>query len=216
MNSTVNALLNATLTADQVAALPAGSNTTKTLWDLIDPKLRFLLLNQTAVSASWNVTQALSLNQTKLDWATIPSSVQAILQQEQQSQQIAQLSFLAWGWVNSNTDMFANTTLASLLSTQSKALLPNMTALVSQLHFESVVNMTLLKGNRCNDLIESAMQIMQFNGIRIKRANGFHNSMERRTRPPPPPPTPFDVITRVMMQTQQVLRTYLPRSFKHF
>lgn len=165
MNKSATVLINAI-----VPALGSG-NDTAYFWDLINPVQRLVLLNQTDIAATlaWNVTQQFEQNQTNLNWDTIPSNVQLFLQQEVTQNQLASLTFLSWGWTDSN-NTFASTTLFSLFTTQGQQNLPTIRSIIAPLTFSTVLNTTVLtQGKRkmrpskqVNNLFEDIQEALPF------------------------------------------------------
>ena len=119
------------------------TNDTIYLWDLISPLTRFILLNQTRIQNIWNVKQAILLNQTKLDWSSLPSYVKSILVNDTFQQSLINMTFSNWGWTDS-TSQYANVTLFSLIPSKYLLNLPNITNILSNLRFNLVLNTTIL------------------------------------------------------------------------
>ena len=189
------------------ATVATQSNDTRYIWDLIDPVYRFVLLNQSLIFAQWDVSQALANNQTKLNWDSIPANVQTILLTERTQNLFLNLSFLDWGWVNSNTDAFSNSTLFSLLSSQAQATYANVSATLAQITFNTLVNTTLLRRQRPNrycldDLSGSVKNNLDLKGSLSKR-DAKHSFFR-----PTPPPTPFNVIKRILSQAASKVNSY--------
>lgn len=134
VNNTVQAILQSLSTAQ-------GSTY---LWDLIPLTARFVLLNQTAVQQlPYNITDEFLKNNTNLSWATLPSNVQSLLKNEQVNLQFLNLTLAQLGVVDS-TSTIAGYTIYQLLNPTCQALLPNVTALLSQVSIDTQVNATAL------------------------------------------------------------------------
>jgi hypothetical protein len=189
------------------AVVATQSTDSKYIWDLIDPVYRFVLLNQSLIFVQWNVAQALANNQTKLNWDSIPANVQTILLTERTNNLFLNLTFLDWGWVNSNTDAFSGVTLFSLLSAQAQSVYANVSATLAPLTLNTLVNATLLRRQAPNrycldDLSNSVKNVMQFKGSFSKR-DAKHSFFR-----PTPAPTPFNVVKRILQQAGKVVNTY--------
>lgn len=102
------------------------------------------MLNQSSIkSLGWDVQSLLNVT-TRLEWTSLPENVKNAV-----SQQVASLSFLNttfsdWNWVNS-TNLYANSTLFSILPSTLITILPNLTSLYGQLSLNDVVNITALR-----------------------------------------------------------------------
>jgi hypothetical protein len=177
------------------------------LWDLLPAVNRLLLLNQTQVQTlGYNVNQNFSAS--KLLWVNLPTPVQNLLSSQLVNLGLLNLSFLEWGWVNSNTDQFFNSTLYSLLSTNQVALLPNVTNLLNQISFSQVVNSTALRRSKgfneaCDSLRLSYLPVQELNG-RFKRARPGASFF--RPPPPPPPVTSWTIFDRAVSRAARFLR----------
>ena len=205
LNSSVLKIKNATV--DSSTPL---STTVVNLWDLLPPINRFLLLNQTQVqSLGWSVTQNLASNTTRLQWSTLPTSVQNLLSNQFTNLNFLYLSYLDWAWVNSNADQFFNVTLYSLLSTDQVALLPTISTITNQLSLSQVVNTTALKRtNGFGELCESLKLNYEPSGLRSKR--GLPNrypSVPKTTTPKPV--TPWTLIDQAFSNAYKLLRSYV-------
>jgi hypothetical protein len=177
------------------------------LWDLLPSVNRLLLLNQTQVQTlGYNVNQNFSAS--KLLWVNLPTPVQNLLSSQLANLGLLNLSFLEWGWVNSNTDQFFNSTLYTLLSTNQVALLPNVTNLINQISFSQVVNSTALRRSNgfneaCDSLRLSYLPVQELNG-RFKRARP--GASFYRPPPPPPPVTAWTIFDRAVSRAARFLR----------
>lgn len=183
------------------AILPAlgTGNDTAYLWDLYDSVKRFVLLNQTDVitTLSWNVTQQLEQNQTNLNWATIPANVQLFLQQELTQNRFANLTFLSWGWTDSN-NTFANTTLFSLFTLQGKQNLPVIRAILAPLTFSSVLNTTVLTQGYRRMRPTQPVKILDANIQGALPFAPFPEPPKNGRHRQPRVPTPYDIINAVL------------------
>jgi hypothetical protein len=178
----------------------------KILWNLIDPATRFILLNQTVITNIWNVTHELNIYQTRLDWQTIPTKAKLILLSKKLFYDIANTSFYQWGWVNSNSDIYANITLKFLIKSESEAILLNIIDSLAKLKFDSFINITKLKltsKHSFEDLNYIIMSILKFKEYKIK------NDTNLKRFAPLNLFTPFDIINQVYMRTNRLLNNYL-------
>jgi len=191
------------------AILPSlgTGNDTAYLWDLYDSVKRFVLLNQTDVvtTLSWNVTQQLELNQTNLNWATLPANVQLFLQQELAQNQFANLTFLSWGWTDSN-NTFANTTLFSLFTSQGQQNLPVIRAILVPLTFSSVLNTTLLTQGYRRMRPTQAVKILDANIQGALPFKPFPEPPRNGRHRQPRAKSPYDIINAVLNRAAFTIR----------
>lgn len=138
LNQSINLILNATV----LPTTPLTS-TVVNLWDLMPVTHRFLILNQTLVQLSFNVTQAVVASTSALKWASLSPIVQTLVAGQLTNLGFLQLTFSSWSWVSSN-DSYAGSTLFTLLNPYQVAILPNVTALINQLQFSQVIDKSLL------------------------------------------------------------------------
>lgn len=194
---------SAQLITSAIVSSLSGNNTVY-LWDLLDPVRRFIFLNQPVISSdqSWNVTQQLQLNQTNLNWATIPSNVQIFLLGEQFQNLFVNLTFTEWGWITTD-QTFENTTLYSLFTSQAKQNLPQIQSLLAPLNFNVILNTTVLtKSNRRMRPSEALQRLNEEVSEALPFAPYKQPNRRRRT------PTPYDVIDVAVAKAVMTLWTY--------
>ena len=108
-------------------------------WDVLNPVIKFALLNQTQVLAlSFDIQQAINNNVDNLNWTNIPEEVQTLLVQQQSS--LLYLKFSDWGWAD------LDVTLNSMLSEQGKFMLASLEPLLQLLAFDLIIDLNKLKG----------------------------------------------------------------------
>ena len=155
VNNTVQAILQSLSTAPGSAYV----------WDLIPLAARFVLLNQTQVQQlPYNITDEFLKNNTNLSWATLPANVQNLLKNEQVNLQFLNLTLAQLGVVNP-TSTIAAYTIFQLLNPTCQALLPNVTALLSQISIDNQVNTTAL--------INTLNRLNPYYGYRYSGSRGF-------------------------------------------
>lgn len=113
------------------------------LWDLMNPLVRFLLLNRTQTkSLSFNVPQHLQQNQTVIKWINLPIQVQNLLL-NQQGSALLYMSYEQWGWVDSRS-IHAGVTLLSIIPNEFQNDLATMCLILAPIQFDLQINMNLL------------------------------------------------------------------------
>ena len=203
--------VNFTVSKIIAATVLSSSNTTAFLWDLVPIIDRFLLLNQTQVSSqlSWNVTQQMINNSTRLSWSTIPSNVQTFLLNQETNLAFFNLTFGQLGWTGPS-DTFANTIVLSILPNEVTSILSNITQLTNQLTFSQLVNTTALRTRWSTYDSDDTYQNMPIlfgiprprNGY--KQHNGRHKRHAGNDRPRPSVPTTPAPLTASMVASQAI------------
>jgi hypothetical protein len=129
----VRKLENATLSS----STPLSANIVN-LWDVIPAEYRLLLLNQTQIQQlGYSYSQNLPNG---LKWSSLPSEVKNVLTSLYNNLSFLNLRFIDWSWVNSISDAYADTTLHSLIPTDTINLLPSIQSLTNQLSLDQVVD----------------------------------------------------------------------------
>lgn len=177
---------------------------------------RYLFLNQAKFRTTWNVTEKIEKGETKLEWSTIPADIKTLITDEKNTFSFLQLTFLDWGWVNANTDLFYNVTLMSLLPADVQAIIPNAKTIIDTVSFDTLVNISALKlsiykpkkfGFPLGHSAEKHLDefVVQLGPEQVFKS--FNNGQMRfkRHKSFPPMPNPFDVIKRAVMSAYQVL-----------
>ena len=178
LNETISKLIN--------AAVLSTSNTTAYVWDLLSPIDRFVLLSQTQVSQTgWNVTQEVINNTTRLGWASVPSTVQTILL-AQGNLNILNLTYVQFGWSGPN-DTFANSVLFSFLPDKIVSIYSNITQLVSDISFSTIVNTTAVDWRTQREIREfSIVSIIPDKRDEGRYKRHWFGGWEKRTTTPRP------------------------------
>lgn len=139
LNRTVTNILEAI-----VIEKPVESKEIKPLWDLIDPLVRLVLLNQTQVQSIWNATKNLIQKKSFLEWANLPNEVKQFLLEQHKQNLYLNITFNEWGWVKSDS-FFASANLFSLLSTEQISQVDAVKCSLAKLSFDLLVNTTAVK-----------------------------------------------------------------------
>ena len=162
-----------------------------------------MFLNQ--FRSTWNVTEKLLLNATKLEWLSLPGDIQKVLIDQKSSFSFLNLTFFNWGFVNSPVELFANTTLLSLIPMDLQILFPTIKVSSEKISFDSILNVTLLSQKRPSALSMIGDMLLDFSPIPMVRYKrqilvGSHGHKL------PPPPTPFDVIRQAALRAYVVVQ----------
>lgn len=129
---------------------------------MLNPVLRYILLNQTQVSAlPFNITQQLKTSAANLNWTNLPANVQSALLAQTPSI-VINLTFLQWGFVDA-ANAFASSTVYSLLPPTVQNSLPNVYILLAPISFDLKIDVTALN----QTLVAAAA-----NNLSYKRENG--------------------------------------------
>ena len=120
------------------------------------------------------------------------------------------MTFLNWGIVNLPSDLFANTTLLSLISKEFQILFPTVKASLDKISYDNILNMTLLRQGFPNVFMMIGDMLHEFDlpqflpspFHRFKRQAflGHHGPKL------PPPPTPFDVVYKAVMNAIMIVK----------
>jgi hypothetical protein len=177
------------------AKVAQQSNDTKFLWDIVPPVARLMILNQ--FRTNWNVTEKLLSNATKLEWLSLPGDIQKALLDQKASYSFLKLSFLNLGIVDLPSDLFANTTLLSLISKEFQVLFPIVKASLDKITYDNILNITLLRQGFPNVYKMIGDMLQEF---KPKPFDRFKRQAVLGHRGPklPPPPTPFDAIHKAV------------------
>ena len=132
-NQTVQAIINAESTS-------AGS---VYLFDLQPLIVRFYELNTTRIRSIWNATGAFLNNQTNFTWATLPADVQAALSDMKDTNAFINLPLSDLGLV-STSDVNANKTIYTMLSSNCQSLANTLINMTSGLHFNTTIDLNVL------------------------------------------------------------------------
>lgn len=170
LNSSYQTLLKATNIQDLTHDI-------RHLWDLLNPVVRFVLLNQTQISSlPFNVTIQLQTDVNNLNWTYLPTNVQSVLLAQTPSMLI-NLSFLNWGFVDS-ANSFADSTVNSLLPTTVQNSLASVYILLAPLSFDLQVDLTAL--NQTLQATTTASYNHRQHGVTVRRfLESFFESFER-------------------------------------
>jgi hypothetical protein len=115
------------------------------IWDLLNPIVRFLLLNQTQVitySPSFNITHQILTNSNGLNWNELPGKVQTLLMSQNNNNAILSLTFSQWGWTESV--QYANLTLKSLLPNWSRSSLADILNVMKPVQLDLKIDLIYL------------------------------------------------------------------------
>lgn len=120
-------------------------------WDMIPPLVQFILLNQTQVSnLNFNVTQKVQQNVSNLNWNVLPENVKSYLLTHEAAQ-ILYMRFNEWGFTDAK-NIFAPSTLFSLMTKKDQMQAPNVLAIVAPIHFNLKIDLTYLNETLSNDI----------------------------------------------------------------
>lgn len=204
-------LMKITTLVDKLVAAKVAqqANDTKFLWDIIPPVARLMVLNQ--FRTTWNVTEKLVSNLTRLEWSSLPGDIQKSLLDQKASYSFLNLTFLNWGIVNLPTDLFANTTLLSLISKEFQVLFPVLKVSLDKISYDNILNVTLLRQGFPNVFMMIGEMLHEFNlpppppPSPLRR---FKKQALLGHRGPklPPPPTPFDVFYKAVMNAAIIVK----------
>lgn len=149
----------------------------------------------------WNVTQAVELNQTQLQWTSLPTNTQSLLLQ--QNFKLLNQTFSEWGW---DKDQYANETLLNTLASFQDDQTVDLSVL-NQLSFNSVLNTTILDlsssltRNKLTDLIRFKRHLRpNFSFFELNHrplANSYNNNNNA-----------FEVISNVFRSARNFLRSF--------
>ena len=161
------------------AKVLVSSSDTEYLWNLINPVIRFLILNQTRINSNleWNITQKLETNPASLDWDSLPEKVQVFLLAENSRNTFQELKFRHWGWVTESS-VFADFSLKFLLKLQAQEYIPHVIALLAPLSFDSILDKYILTQNLkisaadiMNNVIEMFNKALGPNQMQMVKSN---------------------------------------------
>jgi hypothetical protein len=185
------------------AKVAQQSNDTKFLWDIVPPAARLMVLNQ--FRTNWNVTEKLLSNATKLEWSSLPGDIQKALLDQKASYSFLKLTFLNLGIVDLPTDLFANTTILSLISKEFQVLFPTVKASLDKITYDNILNVTLLRQGFPNVFKMIGDMLHEF---KPQPFDGFKRQAVLGHRGPklPPPPTPFDALHKAVQHAVLIVK----------
>lgn len=132
-------------------AKPGPNSDIHYFWDLLSPLTQFVLLNQSQVLAlQFNVTEKVSQNVSNLNWDLLPENVRAYLLTHEASQ-LLYMPFSQWGWTDSK-NLFAPSTLFSLMTKKDQMIVPNVLAMIAPIHFNLPIDLYYLNDSLNHDI----------------------------------------------------------------
>lgn len=116
------------------------------VWDLLPPLLRFIILNQAQFqSDTFNVTEIVVNKKSNLLWSELPADIKTALLDEKSKNAFPSLTFEQLNMVSGPNDPLAKVTVKEILPKKIADLLPNITELLKDITFDTVINATKLK-----------------------------------------------------------------------
>lgn len=134
LNSMVKTLLNST-----ERKCSASVDDCVYFWDILDPLVKFLLLNQTEIlNVSFNISDKLTESKHYLNWTVLPENVKEILKNQHGSSYLF-LTFEQWGWTKRG-GQFSGATLYSMLPAKAHAVLSEMLLILAPIEYDLKIN----------------------------------------------------------------------------
>lgn len=187
LNQSVQLILSAAFQpALQRSKFPKNLTGIQYFWDIMPPIVQVILLQQPNIQTLTNSSSNSSINATNnYSWSSLSTDVQKFLIDERSN--LLYLTFEQWGWVQPNKT-FANSTLASLFSSKTKAVLSSLSDILAPLKFELLINLDKLeqqlnssvkkpKPNAVRKFFESFFEFFEglFEQIRNRKFTGSYS-----------------------------------------